>query len=1341
MIDHLLSPVDFDPFAGPTIEKVVPLTESQQEIWLSCVLGGTDANLAYNESISLDFNGSLQSDKFEESLAKLLVRHESLRTSFSADGRNMIIYTAVPLKFTLIDLSALPAQGQAVTIGDFHQKDAETPFNLSEAPLIQFTLFKKSNTQYLFTIKAHHIICDGWSLGAILEDLSKIYNANFNNTPLPKMPLAYGDYVSHLLAFTKTEEYAHTERYWLDKYKNIPQLALPLDFPRPKKRTFKSKRDDYRLDKEFVGKIKELGAKVGSSFVTTLLTAYEVFIHRLTGQDDIVIGLPAAGQSATGHFSLVGHCVNLLPIKSEMNSQASFLEHLKRRKSEILDDLDHQQVTFGTLIKKLNIKRDPSQVPLVSLVFNIDMGMDTGVSFYGVTHRLISNPRKCETFDIFLNVSGAEDALTLEWSYNTQLFTPETIASMMKRFTGLLNTIIAQPTIRLADIKINENIEQAKATQETVYPYPKDKPFTAYITEIAAEMPDKTAISFNGKAISYHELETRSSQLANYLIAKDITVGDIIGVAMDRSIDMVIALLGVIKSGAAYIPLDPNYPVNRIEFMLQDSSAKLLLTESKYSRLFSSQAKELLYDELIAGLNAYTAETPQPALQGSDLVYVLYTSGSTGKPKGVQIEHHNLANLLLSMQREPGVTAADKLLALTTISFDIAGLELYLPLISGATMILADADMRLDSYRILNIVKSEAVTILQATPATWRMMLESGWSQRLGIKCICGGEAFPPDLAEKLLDLCDEVWNGYGPTETTIYSIIKRIRPNELPITIGKPIANTQAYILDETLSPLGMGQEGEICIGGAGVARGYLNRPELNADRFLPDPFAATPGTRFYRTGDLGKVLPNGEIQCLGRIDTQVKIRGFRIELGEIEYHLNKQKGIKESIVIAREDRPGDQRLVAYLLPIDDGKQKSIPQSGTPADKESIRRWKQELASALPSYMVPNDWVLLSEFPLTPNKKVDRKALPKPPSAITFAADTANGSALTANEQKVLDIWASIFKTTDIQKDDDFFELGGHSLLALDVMLKIEKETGVKLPLASLFEHPTIERLAILLDNEKTIKWDCLVPIKPDGKKNPLYIVHGAGLNVLLFNTLTAHLDKEQPIYGLQARGLNGEEEPFTSIPEMAAHYISEILSQNPTGPYALSGFSLGGLIAYEMAKQLLEMGKEVRMLAMFDTFSYETDKFLPWYIKYPKRFGTFSMKVLHSFYLLAKDPKDTVAYKYTSIKRRVIRLYWKITGKSDDVIGFFGYLNKVDKINNEAVYNYVLEPIDLDIHVFRATIHRFYAKDFKYLGWKKFAKKGVKIYNIPGEHNLIFAPPNDKDFGRILQKVLDEN
>jgi len=876
----------------------------------------------------------------------------------------------------------------------------------------------------------------------------------------------------------------------------------------------------------------------------------------------------------------------------------------------------------------------------------------------------------------------------------------------------------------------NVHIASKNILNDTFADYPKEKALPYFLNLCAKQYADKIAIKFHERSLTYQNVYENSNRLAKVLIDKGIMPGDVVGLALDRSPEMVISLLAILKSGAAYVPLDPEYPKDRIEFMLEDSSAKLLLTSKKYKGHFHSGSTEMLIEDAMQKSEGYSAAEPNAAINGESLAYILYTSGSTGKPKGVQIKHHNLVNFLLSMQNEPGMNADDKILAVTTISFDIAGLELYLPLICGAELFLSNSETSKDGRLLLDLVKGEKITFMQATPYTWRMMLEAGWENFLPIKILCGGEALPKDMVNKLTGRSSALWNMYGPTETTIWSTVKLIETDE-DITIGKPIANTQVYILDENLNNLIDGTVGEIFIGGEGVAKGYLNRPDLTAERFIDDPFSEIPGSKIYRTGDLGRIKESGDIQCLGRIDHQVKVRGYRIELEEIEHALVKQPDVKEAVVIAREDTPGDPRLVAYVV---------LAAAADAVDiKTQTYAWHKALMTVLPEYMVPDDFVLLPSIPITPNGKTDRKSLPKPDyNLITRSGEYV--APRTDVEKQVAEIWQELMGLEKISIFDNFFTLGGRSLVAVQIMARIEKLTGKRLPLATLFEHSTIEKLSLMLNvDAKSITWESLVPIKPKGSKMPLYIVHGAGLNVLLFNALAMNMDEEQPVYGLQARGLNGVDEPLDVMEEIAANYISEILAQNPTGPYALAGYSLGGTIAYEMAHQLKSMGKEVKMLAVFDTYAKQSDKYDPMLLRVLNSAGLFIMKFLYSFVLFAQDPKRTIEYKSTVIKRRIIRLYWKLKGKEEKREGFFAYDNEIDEASAKAKRNYDQKPLAITVDLFRAKKKTFYMADFKYLGWRKFALEGVNVHDIPGEHNTIFAPPNDEQFAIVLQQCLD--
>ncbi|MCX2484245.1 non-ribosomal peptide synthetase [Pedobacter sp. MR2016-24] len=1334
-----LSEIDFNPFEeGKEIEKIAFTNDPQKEILLSCALGGDEANLAYNESVSLVLNGSFKLEYFLLALREVVLRHEALRATVSRDGETLIIYKTLPVDVPFQDISE--NNDQKKLLNAFITDEMQRPFQLEEGPLYRFFIHKLGAQQHYFTLILHHVIADGWSTGVILKDLSQFYNAKLEgkSASLEKAP-QISDYADEQINFQQTDEFRKIEKYWLDLYKdNIPVLDFATDYPRPAFRTYKSKRIDHAFSLELISQIKKMGAKAGSSLVNTLLSAYEIFIYLNTNHKHIVVGLPAAGQAATEKHDLVGHCVNLLPIKSVVDPDLSVTAYLKNRKKLFFDANDHQRITFGQLINNLDIKRDHSRIPLVPVLFNVDMGMDSSVVFNGLDFQLISNPRACETFEISLNITGSASNFVLEWAYNTQLFKQETIEHAAIEFEKLMVDMVNNPDItikELASAGTDVWIKKIEEWNHTFEAYPKDTHFTVLIDKVAVKLPHKTALVYQNKSLSYQDLVTRANQFAAYLKASGTKKGDVIGLLSDRSVEMVISLLGILKSGAVYVPLDPEYPKERIEYMLEDAQASLLLLSRDYTGQFQSAAQEHIIEEISVKLQEYSAASASVSTNGSDLAYILYTSGSTGKPKGVKIMHENLTNFLLSMLDKPGIQSTDRLLAITTISFDIAGLELYLPLITGAELYICDAATAKDGRLLREYVEDNHITFLQATPSTWRMMIDSGWQpmpndelqKSYPLKALCGGEALPSELADSLLLRTTELWNMYGPTETTIWSTIKQITTAGELLTIGRPIRNTQIYIINNENELVAPGTTGEILIGGDGVALGYLNREELTDERFIDAPFRPVTGNKLYKTGDLGKFLENGEILYQGRMDQQVKIRGHRIELGEIETALTQLQGIKQAIVLAREDHPGDVRLVAYVI---------LSRFELEVHKATTDDWKTILKRRLPDYMVPAHFIALEAFPLTPNNKIDKKALPKPEWKQSVSSNT-DQSALNQQEEIIYKIWSNILGQNDIRKSDDFFELGGHSLLAVRVMTAIEQTTGKRLPVATLFENATIEKLAKKIQTNEQEKWNCLVPIKTTGTKDPIYLIHGAGLNVLLFQSMIKYLDDDQPVYGLQAIGLNRPVERLLyTIEEIATTYLTEVLANDPEGPYCFAGYSLGGKIAFEMARQLQVMKKEVKFLGVIDTYATNVDTSsavsrLATKVKRQFRKAPFFFK---SF---LKNPGEAFNYQMYMAKYRLKRIISDHVEEEDEP--FSPYELEIQNSYDIAYVNYVLKPSDLQTHLFRVSKRLYYLDDPKYLGWNKYAKHGVQIHEVPGDHRTFLSPPNDEGFAKVIQSALN--
>jgi amino acid adenylation domain-containing protein len=686
--------------------------------------------------------------------------------------------------------------------------------------------------------------------------------------------------------------------------------------------------------------------------------------------------------------------------------------------------------------------------------------------------------------------------------------------------------------------------------------------------------PDACAVTFEGQHLTYGQLNLHSNRLANHLRKLGVGPDVLVGLCVARSLDMVVALLGILKAGGAYVPLDPYFPKARLDYMVKDSRMQVLVTHREFETKLQIQPPLVVVrldsdrDEIAMRGGEYSGLSRS---HSNNLAYVVYTSGSTGKPKGVEIPHSALGNFLLSMQREPGFGATNVLLAITTLCFDIAGLEIFLPLVSGARVVIASGEDASDPVRLIRRMQESQCDVMQATPATWRALIDVGWRGSKNLKALCGGEFLRPDLARELLSRCAELWNMYGPTETTIWSTIQKVRSADGPIPIGRPILNTEVFVFDENANSVPTGTVGELYIGGAGLARGYFRRAEITRERFVHN--RVDPTMRLYRTGDLGRRLSDGTFEYVGRVDHQVKVRGFRVELGEVEAVLGDHPAVKECIVSVHENSPSDAALVAYFEP-------------QPKSSPTVNDLRAHLKAQLPDYMVPSAFVAMDKLPLTPSGKFDRKALPPPNDHIKVQDEFV--APRDALEKKLVAIWSKVLKIKRIGIRDNFFDLGGHSFAAILVLTEVRKRIGTTLPLATLFEASTIESMGeILRKDQWTPSWSSLVPIQPLGGKRPLFLVHGAEGNVLLYRQLANCLGKDQPTYGLQSKGLSGDGIVHKTIQEMAAQYIQEIKRVQPHGPYSLGGYCLGGIVALELAQQLTSSGEKVGTVIMLDTYN----------------------------------------------------------------------------------------------------------------------------------------------------------
>jgi amino acid adenylation domain-containing protein len=1046
--------VDYDPFAGGELVRVVPTTEPQREIWLADQLG-PDASLAFNESVSLRLRGRLDAQALRVALQGLLERHDALRATFGPDGETLCVGGQGELAIPLIDLVPLADTAHTEAVDARLRHAVETPFALDQGPLFRAELLRLADNEHLLLLTAHHIVCDGWSWWVVVRELGALYTQHCGvaREPLP-VAEAFADYALSEASHPDATALTVDEAYWLSRFADgVPVLDLPSDRPRPAQRSFASLREDHVLDAELVAAIRRMGARRGASLFATLLAGFAGLVSRLAGQSQVVVGIPAAGQSIDAHDHLVGHCVNLLPLRFDLDPAQSFAQALDDAQGTLLDALEHQRYTFGTLLKKLRIARDPGRLPLVSVVFNIDQALEhESTDFPGLTLDFATNPRSHENFELFVNAVQVHGELRLECQYNRDLFDAASVRRWLAAYETLLRAAVQTPEAMFGSLPLVDDAARLElaSLQPAATPYDPERLAHEWFEAQADATPARFAVRHGEMRLSYAELEARANRIAHLLRAQGVHRGALVGLALDRGVDMLAALLGVLKAGAGYVPLDPQFPVERLTYMAGDASLAALVTQRTHAARFDLRGRPVLVlDELDAELSAAPSTRigrGEGAAMPDSVCYVIYTSGSTGQPKGVLVPHRTTANFIPAMQRVPGIVADDVLLAVTTLSFDIAFMELMLPLSVGAEIVIADRDQTRDADALRRLLESSGATCMQATPSGWRLLLESGWSGRAGFKAITGGEPLALDLAEALLGRCTEVWNGYGPSETTVYSTYWQVQDPRSGIAIGRPVANTSVWVLDAQQQVCPLGVPGELWIGGDGVSLGYLNRPELTAERFLADPYAGIPGARLYRTGDRGCWRADGNLVHLGRLDFQVKLRGYRIELGEIENVLARHPKIARVVVIAREDRATDMRLVAYV----------VAQPGAVIEEAALIA---QLRGSLPEYMIPQHVITLDALPLLPNGKIDRKALPAPNTD-----DQRAGPRMAPRnecERVIAQAMAQVLGLPEIGIDDDFFALGGHSLLAAQLTARLNRDLGVSLSLRALFDGPTVARLA----------------------------------------------------------------------------------------------------------------------------------------------------------------------------------------------------------------------------------------------------------------------------------------
>lgn len=1056
----------------------IPLMPAQKQLWLLAQMG-ENVSTAYNESLMLKFRGFLNFDALQKAFQTVVERHEALRTIIDYQGDVQYILPSLKVDITVTDFSNLDPNVADIQVANYLKQASQESFNLEEGPLFRVNLVKLEPQTHLFWFTAHHIIIDGWSIGSLLQEISTLYSAECQLTVCELQPtLQFRDYIKWLEQQSHNPEMAEHQAYWLEQFTGeIPILDLPCDRLRPSIKTYNGARASLKLETNIYNQLKKLSSQNGCTLFMTLLSIYMLLLHRLTNQDDIVIGVPVAQRKLEGAEKILGYCADLLPIRSHLIGSPAFSQYLSTMRSVILNAYEHQDYTFSRLLYQLNVERDTSRSPLVNASFNFDRPRAVP-QMSGLELELVCPPISYTKFDIHLNAIEVKDALLLEIDYNTDLFDDSTINQWLSRLQNWIESIVNQ------DLSVNDlpllteaqRHQQLLAFNDTQVDFPEDKCIHQLFEEQVAKTPDATAVTFENESLTYSQLNKRANHVAHYLRSLSIKPGVLVGLCCDRSLEMIVGMLGILKSGAAYVPFDPAYPQEHQTFMIQDADVPILLTQQHlHANLPQNQAKVVCLDTYWSTIALSSEENPITEVTASDLAYVIYTSGSTGKPKGVAIAHRGVCNQLYWRKTTFGLTSTDKVLQTFSISFDPSVWQIFLPLLFGGELVIARPGGHMDAAYIVQLIIQQQVTIITLVPSMLRVFLDTkGVENCTYLKHItCGGEALPVELIERFyerLHVGDILHNLYGPTEATIDATYWTCqRGTDYSIApIGRAIANTQTYILNSDLQPVATGEPGELYIGGVGLAKGYLNRPELTAQRFIPNPFSQDPESRLYKTGDSVRYLSDGNIEFLGRLDHQVKIRGFRIELGEIEAILSQHSQVKQAVVIAREDVPGNKRLVTYV----------VLKFESATNTAELREY---LMQKLPEYKVPSAFVILDKIPLTPNGKVNRRELPEPESV---SQQTSANFVMPRNEieERIAKICQKALNLRKVGIYDNFFELGGNSLLLVEVHKELLEIFGEGLSILDMFKFPTVHSLAQRLNQE---------PKEPDFYRQKLDQLH----------------------------------------------------------------------------------------------------------------------------------------------------------------------------------------------------------------------------------------------------------
>ncbi len=1293
--------------------SVLPLTAAQKQLWLHNQLA-PDTPL-YNEPLTVRRLGTLDTAALERSLTEIVRRHDAWRTIFPVQEGQPVLVVQPPFEVRLpqIDLRSLPQAERAAAAHNLAAEDARLPFDLATGPLFRARLVHLDDEEHCLFITLHHLIFDGFSgYRVFLPELAALYEAfsQGKSSPIPELDFQFADYALWQQEWERGDELEDRLRYWKRQLAGAPPvLELPVARTRPGSQAFVGAMHSLQLPAALSEDLRRLGRQAGATLFMTLLAAFKVLLHRYSGQEDILIGSNTAGRNCPGSEKLLGYFLNTVVLRSDLSGNPTFLQLLERVRKVTLDALAHDGVPLDRIVAELQPQRDANRHPFFQVLFSLEPPPTSSEPGWDLT--CIDVETRTSKFELCLVLDDRPDGLLCRFIYSTAWFDADTISRMAGHWQTLLEAVAADPGRKISEFPILTQTERHQVLverNETGQAKPQKRVDESFAAQ-AQRTPDAIAVQCGKQRLSYGELDQRADRLAGVLQSMGVGPERTVALCLDRSLEMIVGILAVLKAGGAYVPLDPTYPPERLELMLADCEASVLLTQSSLElpRLSRRIRTVLLDSDSWQKTNSESTELRNAA--GFDnLAYIIYTSGSTGAPKGVQVTNGNLAHsnqARVQYYKNP----VGSFLLLSSYAFDSSVAGIFHSLTTGGTLVIPPAEFRWQPEELARLVSDHQISHLLTFPSLYGELLDHAQPSQIASlqTVIVAGEACPRQLVSEHYRIVPRasLFNEYGPTEATVWSSVYECEPGEGDgtVPIGRPIANTRLYVLDRAGQLVPSLVPGELYIGGDGITRGYWKRPELTQASFVPDPFAADPAAKLYRTGDMVRSRPDGNLEFLGRLDQQVKIRGLRIELGEVEAMLAQHPDVREAVVVTSTNGSGELQLAAYV-----------------ATREEFHTSSNELRvflkSRLPAYMVPSAFHLRRSLPRTPNGKVDRARLHLSDNLPDEVSAAQINPPRNDVERRLLAIWQDVLKTDTQDVTADFFALGGHSLLAAQLLAGIEKEFGRSLSLAFVFQAPTVEQMAESLSNAgQSLRDRAIVPIQPNGSKPPLFWIRGGPR----FRLLAQKLGLDQPFFGLDLPYTDGSKLPVPyRFEDIAGLLVQAMQEAQPQGPYYVAGLCVNAVLAYEVARQLVDQGEEVALLALFDGHNQA-------YYKNPFSDGRYSGRIkYHLSNLLQLDARETPAYmldRLDEARRKIQRVAWQLTSERKA-----GATGNTDDIVHPAFHRYDPKPYPGKMLLLQSNDWPegpYF--DFR-LGWNHLAAGGIEFHWIPGDHPSMFTEPN---------------